>query len=119
SGSASAVAAGLAVAATGSETGGSERDLAAFSGLVGLRRTDGTVDPAVILPISATLDTSAWLTRTALDALPLVDAMQGGPGASPTAGPTALEGTTVGLATSTIATGVADGGVVPAVGNAI
>lgn len=119
SGSASAVAAGLAVAATGSETGGSVRVPAAFSGLVGFKPTDGTVDPAGILPISATLDTPAWLTRTALDALLLLDAMQGGPGAPPTAGPTALEGTTVGLATSTIATGVADGGVVPAVGNAI
>ena len=68
SGSAVAVARGLAVAAIGSDTGGSVRIPAAFNGLVGLKTTDGAVPSEGCVPLSTTLDTLGPITRTVEDA---------------------------------------------------
>ncbi|MBZ9935732.1 amidase [Mesorhizobium sp. BR1-1-16] len=63
SGSASAVAAGLADFALGSDTGGSIRVPASFCGLYGLRTTHGRVSVAGVMPMAPSFDTIGWLTR--------------------------------------------------------
>jgi aspartyl-tRNA(Asn)/glutamyl-tRNA(Gln) amidotransferase subunit A len=68
-GSAVAVAAGLAAAATGSDTGGSVRIPAAFCGCVGFKPSFGRVSTAGLLGASPTFDHSGMLTRTVADAL--------------------------------------------------
>jgi len=75
SGSAVAVARGLAVAAVGSDTGGSVRIPAAFNGLVGLKTTDGAIPTDGAVPLSTTLDTLGPITRDAADAWVLWRAM--------------------------------------------
>ena len=67
SGSAVAVAKGLACAAIGSDTGGSVRIPAAFNGIVGLKTTDGAIPTAGCVPLSPTLDTLGPLARTVED----------------------------------------------------
>ncbi len=67
SGSACAVAAGLALAAIGSDTGGSIRVPAALCGVVGLKPTNGRVSRHGAIPLSWTLDSFGPLTRTAAD----------------------------------------------------
>ena len=68
SGSAVAVADGLAPVAIGSDTGGSVRIPAAFNGLVGLKTTNGHIPTDGCTPLSTTLDTIGPLTRTVEDA---------------------------------------------------
>lgn len=68
SGSAVAVASGLACAAIGSDTGGSVRIPAAFNGLVGLKTTDNSLPMAGSAPLSTTLDTLGPITQTVEDA---------------------------------------------------
>ncbi|MGH7550391.1 MAG: amidase [Gemmatimonadota bacterium] len=68
SGSGVAVAAGLACAAIGSDTGGSVRIPAAFNGIVGLKTTDGAIPMEGCVPLSPTLDTLGPLARTVPDA---------------------------------------------------
>ncbi len=68
SGSAVAVAAGLAPVAIGSDTGGSVRIPAAMCGTVGLKTTVGQVSNHGILPLSHTLDTVGPLTGSVEDA---------------------------------------------------
>lgn len=68
SGSAVAVASGLAVAAIGSDTGGSVRIPAAFNGLVGLKTSDGAIPTDGAVPLSTTLDTLGPIARSAEDA---------------------------------------------------
>jgi amidase len=63
SGSAAAVAAGLADTALGSDTGGSVRGPASMCGLVGLRPTHGRIDIAGAMPLAPSLDTVGWFTR--------------------------------------------------------
>jgi aspartyl-tRNA(Asn)/glutamyl-tRNA(Gln) amidotransferase subunit A len=67
SGSAVAVATGLACVALGSDTGGSVRIPAAFNGIVGLKTTDGAIPTAGCVPLSPTLDTLGPLARTVAD----------------------------------------------------
>ena len=63
SGSASAVAAGLADTAIGSDTGGSVRGPASMCGLVGMRPTHGRIDISGAMPLAPSLDTVGWFTR--------------------------------------------------------
>jgi aspartyl-tRNA(Asn)/glutamyl-tRNA(Gln) amidotransferase subunit A len=67
SGSAVAVAEGLANGAIGSDTGGSVRIPAAFNGIIGLKTTDGAIPTAGCVPLSPTLDTLGPLARTVED----------------------------------------------------
>lgn len=112
SGSAAAVAAGLAAAAIGTETDGSISCPAAMNGLVGLKPTVGLVSRAGIVPISHTQDTAGPITRTVRDAAMLLTAMAGSDAADPASGqadahrvdytaalnPRALQGVRLGVA---------------------
>jgi len=77
SGSAVAVAAGLAPAAIGSDTGGSVRIPSALCGLTGLKTTYGLVSLAGVVPLSVTLDSIGPLARSVDDAALLAGAMAG------------------------------------------
>lgn len=77
SGSAVAVAAGLATVAIGSDTGGSVRIPAALCGLTGLKTTEGRVSNAGIFPLSPTLDTLGPLARSAHDAAAVYQVIHG------------------------------------------
>lgn len=68
SGSAVAVAVGLAPAAIGTDTGGSVRIPAAWNGLVGLKTTQGLISTKGIVALSNTLDTIGFLTQDVTDA---------------------------------------------------
>ena len=65
-GSAVAVAAGMAVASLGTDTGGSVRIPAAVNGLVGLRPTLGRISNSGVTPISAAFDTVGPIARDAV-----------------------------------------------------
>ena len=77
SGSAVAVAGGLAPAAIGSDTGGSVRIPASLCGLTGLKTTYGLVSLAGAVPLSTTLDSIGPLTHSVDDAALLTAAMAG------------------------------------------
>lgn len=66
SGSAAAVAGGLADIATGSDTGGSIRGPAGFCGLIGLRTTHGAISLAGAMPLAPTFDTFGWFAKDAV-----------------------------------------------------
>lgn len=76
-GSAAAVAAGLALAALGSDTGGSIRVPAALCGVVGLKPTYGLVSRRGAVPLSWSLDHVGPLTRTVEDAALMLNAIAG------------------------------------------
>ncbi len=76
-GSANALAAGLAVAATGSDTGGSIRAPASICGVVGVKPTFGRVSRYGLIPLSWSMDNVGPLTRTVADAALLLRAMAG------------------------------------------
>jgi len=69
SGAAASVAAGICVAAIGSDTGGSIRIPAALCGLVGYKPTQRRVPTAGIVPLSPTLDTLGPIARSVEDCL--------------------------------------------------
>ena len=75
SGSAVAVAAGLAPAAIGSDTGGSVRIPAALCGITGLKTTFGLVSLHGAVPLSTLLDTIGPLAHTVEDCALLTAAM--------------------------------------------
>jgi aspartyl-tRNA(Asn)/glutamyl-tRNA(Gln) amidotransferase subunit A len=77
SGSAVAVAAGLAMATLGSDTGGSIRVPAACCGVVGLKPTYGRVSRAGAMPLSWSMDHLGPLTRTVADAALLLGVVAG------------------------------------------
>jgi aspartyl-tRNA(Asn)/glutamyl-tRNA(Gln) amidotransferase subunit A len=77
SGSAVATAAGMAVCAIGSDTGGSVRLPAAFCGVTGLKITEGRLECDGIMPLSQTLDTPGPITQTVADSVILFDVMAG------------------------------------------
>jgi len=68
SGSAVAVAAGLAPVAIGTDTGGSVRLPAGWCGIVGLKVTAGRISTFGVLPLSFTLDTPGPMARSVEDA---------------------------------------------------
>jgi aspartyl-tRNA(Asn)/glutamyl-tRNA(Gln) amidotransferase subunit A len=72
SGSGVAVAAGLCVAALGTDTGGSVRLPASFCGIVGLKTTWGLIDISGVVPLTPMLDTIGPLTNTVADAAALL-----------------------------------------------
>ncbi len=76
-GSAVAVAAGLATFALGSDTGGSVRAPAAFCGLVGLKPTYGLVSCYGVIPFCWSLDHVGFLTRSVADAAILLETTAG------------------------------------------
>ena len=76
-GSAVAVASGVAVAAVGSDTGGSVRLPASYCGVVGFKPTYGRVSRWGLVPYCSSLDCPGFLTRTIADATVLLDATQG------------------------------------------
>ncbi|TDY04342.1 Asp-tRNA(Asn)/Glu-tRNA(Gln) amidotransferase subunit GatA [Thiohalophilus thiocyanatoxydans] len=76
-GSAAAVAARLAPAATGTDTGGSIRQPAALCGVTGLKPTYGRVSRYGMIAFASSLDQAGPLTQTAEDAALLLNAMAG------------------------------------------
>lgn len=76
-GSAAAVAADLAPAALGSDTGGSVRQPAAFSGIVGFKPTYGTVSRYGLMAMASSFDQVGPMTKTVEDAAMLFEAMAG------------------------------------------
>jgi aspartyl-tRNA(Asn)/glutamyl-tRNA(Gln) amidotransferase subunit A len=77
SGSAVAVAAGLAPCAIGSDTGGSIRAPASFCGLAGFKSTEGRIDKRGVFPLSQTLDTIGPLARSVEDCALIDMALRG------------------------------------------
>jgi aspartyl-tRNA(Asn)/glutamyl-tRNA(Gln) amidotransferase subunit A len=71
SGAAVSVAAGLAAAALGTDTGGSVRIPAAWNGLVGLKTTAGFISTEGVAPLSRIYDSIGPLTRDVADAAAL------------------------------------------------
>ncbi len=76
-GSAVAVATGMAMAALGTDTGGSIRIPAALCGVVGLKPTYGRVSLRGIMPLSWNLDHAGPITRKVEDAALLLQVMGG------------------------------------------
>jgi aspartyl-tRNA(Asn)/glutamyl-tRNA(Gln) amidotransferase subunit A len=76
-GSAAAVAARIAPAATATDTGGSIRQPAALSGVTGLKPTYGRVSRYGMVAFASSLDQAGVLTQTAEDAALLLEAMAG------------------------------------------
>lgn len=76
-GSAVAVAARLAPAATGTDTGGSIRQPAAFTGITGLKPTYGRISRYGMVAFASSLDQAGPMTQTAEDAAMLLQAMAG------------------------------------------
>lgn len=77
SGSAAAVAAGLCVAALGSDTSGSIRCPPALCGIVGHRPSVGLVSTKGVVPLSMSFDTVGPITSTVRDAAMLMDVLVG------------------------------------------
>ena len=106
-GSGAAVAAGLCVAALGTDTGGSVRLPAAYCGIVGLKASYGLVSPRGVVPLSHQLDHVGPLTRTVADAAVMLQALAGSdadcpesrafPPLSPLGEPGALAGVRLGV----------------------
>ncbi len=77
SGTGAAVAAGMVLGGTGSDTGGSIRGPAALCGLAGIKPTYGLCSRAGVLPLSYTLDHTGPLAWTSDDCALLLQAMAG------------------------------------------
>ena len=76
-GSAAAVAARMAPAATGTDTGGSIRQPAAFSGVCGLKPTYGVVSRFGMIAFASSLDQGGPMAKTAADLAALLNVMAG------------------------------------------
>jgi len=77
SGSGAAVATGMAIAALGSDTGGSIRIPASLCGIVGLKPSFGTVSLHGAVPLAWSLDHCGPMTRTVKDAAWMLEAVAG------------------------------------------
>ncbi len=76
-GSAAAVAADLCLAATGTDTGGSIRQPAAFTGTVGIKPTYGRCSRWGIVAFASSLDQAGPMTKSVRDAAIMLEAMAG------------------------------------------
>ena len=76
-GSAAAVAADLCLAATGTDTGGSIRQPAAFTGIVGIKPTYGRCSRWGIVAFASSLDQAGPMTKSVRDAAIMLGAMAG------------------------------------------
>ena len=76
-GSAVAVAAGMAVATTGTDTGGSIRQPASFCGITGLKPTYGRVSRFGMIAYASSLDQAGPMARSAEDCAHLMNAIAG------------------------------------------
>ncbi|HEY8010465.1 MAG TPA: Asp-tRNA(Asn)/Glu-tRNA(Gln) amidotransferase subunit GatA [Rudaea sp.] len=76
-GSAALVAAGVVPFATGTDTGGSIRQPAAFCGITGLKPTYGRVSRWGMIAFASSLDTASVLARSAADCALVLDAIAG------------------------------------------
>lgn len=76
-GSAAAVASDLCLAAIGTDTGGSIRQPAAFTGIVGIKPTYGRVSRWGIVAFASSLDQAGPMTRTVRDGAIMLAAMAG------------------------------------------
>ncbi len=76
-GSAAAVAAGLCLGATGTDTGGSIRQPAAFTGIVGIKPTYGRCSRWGIVAFASSLDQAGPFARTVRDSAILLRSMAG------------------------------------------
>ncbi len=74
-GSAVAVAAGSAVAALGTDSGGSIRQPAALNGVVGYKPTRGLISETGVVPLTRTMDTVGLITRVVADCSQLLDVL--------------------------------------------
>ncbi|MBI4191828.1 MAG: Asp-tRNA(Asn)/Glu-tRNA(Gln) amidotransferase subunit GatA [Betaproteobacteria bacterium] len=77
SGSGAAVAAGLCMGATGTDTGGSIRHPASVCGIVGIKPTFGRVSAYGVIPLAASLDHVGPMTRTVRDNAIMLQVMAG------------------------------------------
>jgi len=76
-GSAAAVAAGIAPGVTGTDTGGSIRQPAAFTGICGIKPTYGRCSRWGIVSFASSLDQAGPMARTVRDCAMLLEAMAG------------------------------------------
>ena len=76
-GSAAAVAADLCLAATGTDTGGSIRQPAAFTGIVGIKPTYGRCSRWGIVAFASSLDQAGPMTKSVRDAAIMLESMCG------------------------------------------
>lgn len=76
-GSAAAVAANLALAALGSDTGGSVREPASFCGVVGFKPSYGAISRSGLIAYGSSLDCIGTMTKTPEDAKVIFDCIKG------------------------------------------
>lgn len=76
-GSAAAIAAGLAPASTGTDTGGSIRQPAAFCGITGIKPSYGRVSRYGMIAYASSLDQAGPMAKTAEDCAIMLNAMAG------------------------------------------
>ena len=96
-GSAAAVAARMAPAATGTDTGGSIRQPAALTGITGFKPTYGRISRYGMIAFASSLDQAGVLTVTAEDAAMLLQVMSGFDERDSTSSPAAVPDYRAGL----------------------